>query len=903
MHEAFDEGQVHAWLSTLYADTSGFINIVSTNNWTGRSFTNVDQAVSYVKQLDARKPKGIYARATTLREVPEEHHRGGVDHTSEFVGFWADMDVEGPGHKFHVCDGTPCSKSKGRSHVVNFRTLPRSFGDVEAIIAATGLPEPTEWVNSGGGFYPWWLINEPVSLDGALTLEWLSRLSANWQRVIELASNQLGFSYGAGVGDLSRVLRIPGTVNRKIADAPTMCWWMQEATSSPWYVLETLEDAVTAALLRLEPPKPVTPTPTFTAPSTSTYSSGTRPGDAFNAATTWPQLLEADGAQIDRDRGAYVEWVRPGKDRHDGMSATTGYMGSDVLKVFTDSWPGLRQGETYDRFGYWAATRHNGNIREATKDLAARGYGEQRRDFITPRGNVVTESPVEDWEWSSHPEESKAINEGLNAQRLTESINRLEGVRPPTARPTYTFTDSGVADRMQARHGDDWRFVATRQRFGWLRWNGTIWEMDKRGQVTHLVDQLVQEAYSETNDIEDEKERKTAQTGIRPMLSNSKQLGATAMFSRRPQVAIDSDELDAVKSKVTCTNGVLDLVSMNFSTHDRNLLATKKLGVAYDPAATAPKWEKFLADVLPDAGMRDYLQRAIGYTLLGEPVRKAIFMLHGPSHTGKSQVVNALSAIFGSFAEGAKEQTFRVNDAANGPTPGLHKLRGARLVTASESTEGVKLDEALIKQLTGGDAICSRPLYGDEETWTPEFSIWLATNHLPKFNSDDNAIWRRVKPIHFGVVFGQDGRDEVMDIGRALVAEEGPGILNWILAGVEEYREHGLTEPSELTAGVVAYQNDSDPVARFIQEAVDQDSVIIGEELKIEARQLYVNFTAWCAEEGIRFPLAAARFGRRMSTLGYAPSRTSTARFWSGLGPGKNTFVVSGQPVTPRWHE
>lgn len=872
MTPAFDEGQVRAWLSTLYADTCGFINIVSTNNWAGRSYTDLDQAVSYVRHLDSLNVKGIYARATTLKSKLPSDERGGVDHTSEFVGFWADMDVQGPGHK-------------------TSKPLPADFTDVTAIIEAAGLPVPTEWISSGGGFYPWWLLHQPALLTDEAAVADLSDLSAKLQRVIELASEKLGFSYGAGVGDLSRVLRIPGTVNRKVADAPTMCEWMTDATTSQPYDLNFLRATIEASLTRLEPPKPATPIATNTLPSVGLYSQGGRPGDAFNAATTWPQLLEADGAQIDRDRGGYIEWVRPGKDRRDGMSATTGYMGSDVLKVFTDSWPGLRQGETYDRFGYWAATRHNGNIAAAAKDLGSRGYGERPASMT---------KPVEFYYEATAAEAAASFSE-LDAPTPEQVDRGVAAVR--ARRQTFTFTDSGIADRMQARHGDDWRFVASRQKFGWLRWNGQIWDVDKRGQVTNLIDQLVQEAYDATRDTEDEKERKAQQAAIKPMLSNSKQLGATAVFARRPQVAVDSDELDAVKSKVTCANGVLDLDSMTFGPHDRGLLATKKLGVAYDPAAKCPKWEKFLSEVLPDPAMRDYLQRAIGYTLLGEPVRKAIFMLHGPSHTGKSQVVNALSAIFGTFSEGAKEQTFRVNDAANGPTPGLHKLRGARLVTASESTEGVKLDEALIKQLTGGDAICSRPLYGDEETWTPEFSIWLATNHLPKFNSDDNAIWRRVKPIHFNVVFGQDGREEVMDIGRRLVAEEGPGILNWVLDGATGYRERGLAEPDALTTGVTAYQNDSDPVARFIQESAAQDSVVLDAEEKIEARQLYNAFTAWCADEGIRYPLAAARFGRRMSTLGYTPTRTSTARFWKGIGAGKNTFIVSGQPVTQRWHE
>jgi putative DNA primase/helicase len=878
MTPAFDEGQVTAWLRNLYGETEGFLNIVSTGNWTGRFFNDIDQAVSYIRQLELRQPQGIYARATTLKSIPEEHHRGGIDHTSEFIGFWADLDITGPGHKTKL-------------------VLPSSIDECMAIVEVSGLPAPTEWVHSGGGMYPWWLLDQPQKLDpfGHHVQEYIE-LSANWQRVIELASEKLGYSYGAGVGDLSRVLRIPGTINRKVADAPTMCDWRVDLSTSQPYTFARLADACSAALRRLEKPKPVV-TPGFSAPAASIP--GNRPGDAFNAATSWPQMLEADGAQVFRDRGiGYVEWTRPGKDRRDGMSATTGYMGSDVLKVFTDSWPALRQGETYDRFGYYAATQHNGDIRQATKSLAALGYGEKRiaEGWVAPSN----------WEFGSAAREaaSERTEAGIEDDELVTDVKAAfgAGTRGITAKPvpkqTFSYTESGMADRMQARHGNDWRYIASRQRFGWLRWNGKIWETDKKGAVTDLVDRLAQEEYAKAADLEleDEKAADKLRAAIKPLLSNNKQLGTTALFARRPQISTAADELDAQKLKLTCENGVLDLATMTFGDHDRSLLATKKLGVAFDPAATAPKWEKFLADVLPDASMREYLQRAIGYTLLGDPVRKAIFMLHGPSHTGKSQVINALTALFGDFAEGAKEQTFRVNDSANGPTPGLHKLRGARLVTASESTEGVKLDEALIKQLTGGDDICSRPLYGDEETWQPEFSIWLATNHLPKFNSDDNAIWRRVKPIHFGIEFGKEGREEVMDIGRRLVAEEGPGILNWILNGILAYRDRGLEEPEALRAGVTAYQAESDPVARFIDQAIDDMVLLADADSKVEARQLYAWFAAWCLDEGIRYPLNSNRFGRRMSVLGYERVRDSTGskRMWQGLRANGDIWLGSG---------
>lgn len=867
MTPAFDEGQVTAWLHNLYGETEGYLNIVSTGNWTGRCFQDVDQAVSYVKQLELRQPQGIYARATTLKEIPEEYHRGGVDHTSEFIGFWADLDIAGPGHKTKLI-------------------LPPSVEECMAIIEVSGLPAPTEWVHSGGGMYPWWLLREPVELNRPEILSYISTVSAEWQWLIELASAKLNYNYGAGVGDLSRVLRIPGTINRKVADAPTMCEWRTDLSTSQPYDLQQLTEALAAATKRLEKPKPVVTTG-FSAPVASVP--GNRPGDAFNAATTWPQLLEADGAQVFRDRGiGYVEWTRPGKDRRDGMSATTGYKGSDVLKVFTDSWSPLRQGDTYDRFGYYATTQHNGDIRQATKALAALGYGEKREY-----------NPIHNWVAPSMPfaEDDEPVADVVSF--FDAGIKGVTG--KPATKPTYTFTDSGFADRAHLRHGDELRYVATRKE--WMRWDGKVWSPDHKGSVTNMINDLAKEEWHRIGEENKEEAAVKIRRTLQPMLTNSKQVGTAAILARHPQIAVNPDELNSHKAKITCDNGVFDLTKMTFGEHDRSLLATRKLGVAYDPDAKAPGWESFLEDVLPDPLMRDYVQRAIGYTLTGEADQRAIFMLHGPSGTGKSQFLAALEQVFGGFCAGADPGVFRLEQTGgHGPNPSLHKLQNARFVTASELPEGMRPDEALIKRLTGMDMIHSRALYQDEESWEPEFAIWMATNHLPRLSSDDNAIWRRVKPIAFDQEFGtKDGKPEVYGLGRKLAAAEGSGILNWILEGVRKYREHGLAEPEALREGVTAYQAESDPVARFIATAVDDGALVADDSAKIEAKVLYNWFQQWCADEGIRYTLPATRFGRRLTILGYGKAKDSSGskRMWRGLAPGENTFIVSGQ----RWRE
>ncbi len=106
---------------------------------------------------------------------------------------------------------------------------------------------------------------------------------------------------------------------------------------------------------------------------------GDRPGDQWAASVTWAEILTADGwalHHVDRDNTEH--WTRPGKDRREGTSATVGYKGSDVLKVFTSSHPHLSAEATYTRVGYLAATRHGGDHTETARALRALGYGADR---------------------------------------------------------------------------------------------------------------------------------------------------------------------------------------------------------------------------------------------------------------------------------------------------------------------------------------------------------------------------------------------------------------------------------------------------------------------------------------------------------------------------------------------
>lgn len=145
-----------------------------------------------------------------------------------------------------------------------------------------------------------------------------------------------------------------------------------------------------------ERPTPV-PGPTFTA-----VNSGDRPGDRWADTVTWHDLLTADGwTHHHTDRNGEDHWTRPGKDTRDGTSATTGYQGSDVLKVFTSSMTanGLRAEETYTKVGYIAATRHDGDFRATAqwcRDQQPAQWGTSIRINTTAPGPTADPAPFTD---------------------------------------------------------------------------------------------------------------------------------------------------------------------------------------------------------------------------------------------------------------------------------------------------------------------------------------------------------------------------------------------------------------------------------------------------------------------------------------------------------------------------
>ena len=156
--------------------------------------------------------------------------------------------------------------------------------------------------------------------------------------------------------------------------------------------------------------------------------------------------------------------------------------------------------------------------------------------------------------------------------------------------------------------------------------------------------------------------------------------------------------------------------------------------------------------------------------------------------------MDIISYILGDYAANMQPETIMVRSMNNG-TSDIARLKGARFVTTVEPNEGMRLNEGILKQMTGGDKITAAKKYENEFEFTPEFKIWMGTNHKPIIRGTDDGIWRRMKIIPFTIQIPEEKVDKNL---RNKLIKEAPAILNWMVEGCLLWGREGLKDPEVI---------------------------------------------------------------------------------------------------------
>jgi putative DNA primase/helicase len=296
-----------------------------------------------------------------------------------------------------------------------------------------------------------------------------------------------------------------------------------------------------------------------------------------------------------------------------------------------------------------------------------------------------------------------------------------------------------------------------------------------------------------------------------------------------------------------------------FAGHRREDLLTSVIPVRYDPAATAPKWTAFIERFQPIAATRRTVQQFTGLGLTGLPVQRFI-LHHGEGANGKSVFLETVTRVLGpSLAIGlpVESVTGNVQKSGSQAAPDIARLFGKRMVRILELPAHAALSVDVVKKLTGGEQIPVRTLFKGFFEFQPVCKPHFSTNGQPVIDDASNGIWRRMFPVEWPVTLAEGEQRDFEEVVREFVAE-GAGILNWLIAGVLDFLEHGFVVSEGIREGTQAYRDDMDPTGPFVR-----DHIIAAPGDEVQAQSMYHAYLAWSIDAG-RKPVTQTKFGLLM---------------------------------------
>lgn len=447
----------------------------------------------------------------------------------------------------------------------------------------------------------------------------------------------------------------------------------------------------------------------------------------------------------------------------------------------------------------------------------------------------------------------------------------------PTTTPQLLrqMSDLGNAETMVDLYGGE--LLYDHKTATWFGYDTTRWAGDEIGHVDQLAGAAARWRLNKAVELPDGDERSRQ---IRWALKSESRSGIAAAVDLARSIKgipVDVDAFDADPYQLNCANGIVDLKTGMLQAHRREAMCSLIIPIPYDPTATCPRFLRFLDEIFAgELELVDYLQRLVGLGLIGAVLEHLLVIFHGRGENGKSTLFKVLGLLFGEYAMHTPSETFLARDRRRGgASPDLARMRGARLITTSETGEGRRLDEAGVKAMTGGDTIVARHLYSGYFEYTPRFLVVMATNHKPAVRGTDHAIWRRIHLVPFDVQFPPDKREPGLD---AKLATELPGILTWAVSGCLEYQAAGLNPPASVIAATQTYRRDMDVLGGFIDECCNVTDVTA----KVTKSALYTEYKAWAADSGIK-PAPKTTFGLAIRERGIQDGKTNGAHIWRGI--------------------
>jgi putative DNA primase/helicase len=404
---------------------------------------------------------------------------------------------------------------------------------------------------------------------------------------------------------------------------------------------------------------------------------------------------------------------------------------------------------------------------------------------------------------------------------------------------------------------------------GWHVWDGQRWTEDKDRFAVRAVVDVLKTSLRGLEELET-RARDALYQDVRKCESAGGIEGILKIASSLEVFSVAAERLDADGDLFNTAGGTLDLTTGEIRPPDPDDLITKL--APFTPGGDGTEFRAFVAEVLPDDAVRRFVQRLVGYAMLGRVTEHVMPIFTGEGANGKSTLRDAVKAAFGDYSIEVDPEML-IASKHEGHSTERMDLMGARMVFISETEAGRRFDESTMKRLTGGEDIRARRMRMDPVEFAPTHTLVMITNKLPRV-SDDPACWRRLRVVPFERVFTEDEQDH--DLPQRL-CRDGGAVLAWALEGLQEFRRMGLRAPGAVAERTAAYRADTDALGRFLGEC----TVSVPRQ-SVKASELFQAWAVWCSANN-EYAGNSTTFGEAMVTKGHERRRGSSGNRYMGL--------------------
>lgn len=436
------------------------------------------------------------------------------------------------------------------------------------------------------------------------------------------------------------------------------------------------------------------------------------------------------------------------------------------------------------------------------------------------------------------------------------------------------------------------RMMFCRSAKKWFRWDGRRWSICENGEdmeaakdaasdMGKLATEALRDAEKRLEASPDDDKLKGIVKACKAAYASAKATYAAigrveamlkAAASLRGMGIPSPAVMDRDPWKILTPEGLLDLRTAEVVPAEPSMMVSKLTGGSYRAGSKCPRFLRFLNRTFGgDAEVIRYFQRACGYTLTGDVSEEALFFMFGLAGSGKSALVNIMSAVMGEYVAVVGSEILRLHKGSNSAVErATVSLVGARLALANETRQGEQWDDQKAKELTSNEAVVGRRLYEENFYFQPTHKLWIRGNTKPIINDDSRGVWRRLHLIGFEHALSEE--EQVKGFER-LILEERDAIFTWMVEGALEWGRMGLQPPAKVKAAVQAYREESDLFGQWLEA-----DAILSPLGRAPVKDTYARYKAWCEEAYLR-PHARPTFSKQLKERGVVTVKSKVHYF------------------------